>query len=99
MNSLNRTVWIALLALVVEAIRLTPVAAAPFGTAFSYQGRLSDAGQPGNARYDIRFNLFTVATGGTPVGGPVTNANVLVSDGLFTTSVDFGTGVFAGDEY
>src|SRR5437867_3368470 len=99
MNAMNRTVCKALVAVVVGTISLLPLAAAPLGTAFSYQGQLSDGGQAGNGRYDLRFNLFTAATGGTLIAGPVTNANVLVGDGLFTTAVDFGAGVFAGDDY
>src|ERR1041384_6284568 len=33
-------------------------------TAFSYNGRLSDNGQPGNGVYDMNFTLFDAQTGG-----------------------------------
>ena len=28
------------------------------GTAFTYQGRLQDTGEPANGTYDLRFTLF-----------------------------------------
>src|SRR5262245_43856817 len=99
MNAFNRTVLIVLTTVVLETVSTSPAAAAPLGTAFSYQGRLSDGGEPGNGRYDLRFNLYTAALGGTAVGAGVTNQNVSVSNGLFTTTVDFGADVFTGDEY
>ena len=71
--------------------------AAPLGTAFSYQGQLADVGQPANGIYDLRFAVFDAAIDGTPVGGPLTNAAVVVSNGLFACTLDFGEGVFTGD--
>lgn len=72
-------------------------AAAPF-SAFTYQGRLEAGGNPANGNYDIRFGLFTNSAGGSPVAA-VTNLNVAVSNGLFTTLVDFGASVFDGTVY
>jgi hypothetical protein len=34
------------------------------GTAFTYQGRLFDAGNPANGKYDLRFNLWDALSGG-----------------------------------
>src|ERR1043166_3735845 len=99
MNVLDRTMRTALAALALTTIPLSPLAAAPLGNAFSYQGQLIERGQPGNGRYDLRFSLFPAATGGTAIGPPVTNVNVLVSNGLFTTAVDLGAKIFNGDEY
>ncbi len=66
------------------------------GTAFTYQGRLTDNGQPANGRYDLRFILYSADVGGSQVGNILTNGNVLVSSGVFTTVLDFGAGGFAG---
>jgi len=60
------------------------------GTAFTYQGRLNTGGSPANGTYDIAFSLYTANAGGVAVAGPVTNSAVGVTNGLFTTTVDFG---------
>ncbi len=70
---------------------------APMGTAFTYQGRLQDAGSPANGLYDLRFGLYGVPTGGTQVGTTVCADNVTVTEGLFTLIVDFGA-QFNGQE-
>jgi hypothetical protein len=65
-------------------------------TAFSYQGRLTVGTNVANGSYDLRYSLFATNVGGSPLAGPLTNTGVLVSNGLFTTYVDFGPGVFTG---
>ena len=70
--------------------------AAPVGSAFSYQGRLLESGAPANGGFDLEFQLFTTEVGGSPCAGPLTNAAVLVSNGVFTTTLDFGQNVFSG---
>ncbi len=58
---------------------------------FTYQGSLSDNGAPANGLYDITFLVYNTETGGTPIAsGTVTVNNVEVTDGLFSTEVDFG---------
>src|SRR6185503_649914 len=64
----------------------------PFGTEFTYQGRLTDGSAGASGRYDLRFALHDAASGGTPIV-TVTNVNVVVSNGLFTTPVNFGSGI------
>lgn len=66
------------------------------GTAFNYQGQLSDAGAPANAPYDFRFAVFDAVTNGTQVSASLTNAAVPASNGLFNVTLDFGTNVFMG---
>jgi len=66
------------------------------GTAFTYQGRLADNGAAANGTYDLRFTLYDALTSGSAVAGPVTNATTSVSNGVFTVTLDFGTGVFPG---
>lgn len=71
--------------------------AAPMGTAFTYQGRFNASGNPANGAYDFEFRLFDAATAGNQVGSTVTKADLAVSDGYFTTTLDFGSGRFTGD--
>jgi hypothetical protein len=79
----------------VEEGKLT--ALAPVGTAFTYQGRLTDEGGPANGAYDFQFELYDAAGGGGQVGSTVTLEDVPVSDGLFTVELDFGSTPFMGD--
>lgn len=67
------------------------------GTAFSYQGRLTDGQNSAEGAYDLAFTLFQTNVGGQSIAGPITNATVPVSNGLFHVSVDFGD-VFSGAE-
>ncbi len=78
----------------VATAHLTP--GAPVGAAFTYQGRLSDGGNPANDSYDLAFALFDAALGGHSVGGQLMNAATPVSNGLFVVTLDFGTNVFTG---
>src|ERR1035438_8698113 len=60
-------------------------------TTITYQGRL-DHGSNKLFTADMTFTLFTTNSGGSPVGGPITNAAIAVSsNGLFTTTMDFGS--------
>jgi len=68
------------------------------GTAFDYQGRLIDNGTPSNGRYTMRFSLFDGETSGSQVGNTFINDNVIVTNGLFSTALDFGA-VFDGTTY
>lgn len=70
------------------------VALAALGTAFTYQGRLTDGGSPANGAYDLRFQLYDAASEGNLLG-TVTSEDLLVSAGLFTVRLDFGP-VFDG---
>jgi hypothetical protein len=93
----NRTIagWLMLPVLLTLNLQLST--AAPMLTAFSYQGRLFDGTNPANGSYDFVFTPYDSLTNGTAVGGPITNAAVIVTNGLFTTPVDFGQGIFNGD--
>ncbi|HMJ90524.1 MAG TPA: hypothetical protein VK530_11955, partial [Candidatus Acidoferrum sp.] len=70
--------------------------AASLGSAFTYQGRLTDAGSPASGEYDFQFLLHDAEAGGNPASATRTNENVLVTNGVFTTALDFGTNVFNG---
>ena len=71
--------------------------AAPLGTAFTYQGKLTDGGNSANGSYDLTFTLFATNSGGAAVAGPLTNSPVGVTNGLFTVTLDFGGSVFIGN--
>jgi trimeric autotransporter adhesin len=66
------------------------------GTAFTYQGQLQLGGAPANGSYDLKFTLFPTNQFGLPLGLVRTNTAVPVSNGLFTTILDFGGGIFTG---
>jgi formylglycine-generating enzyme required for sulfatase activity len=66
------------------------------GTAFTYQGQLQDNGSPAEGSYSLTFSLFSASSGGTAIAGPVTTNGVLVTNGLFTVTIDFGSSPFTG---
>jgi hypothetical protein len=69
------------------------------GTAFTYQGRLNLNGAPASGSYDFQFILFNVSQFGFPAAPILTNTAVAVNNGLFTTTLDFGSGIFNGTNY
>lgn len=69
---------------------------AAIGSAFNYQGRLSDNGNPANGSYDFQFILYDAVSGGSQKGSTVKKDKVTVSSGLFNVSLDFGQAVFDG---
>jgi len=76
---------------------LQPSTCSAQGTAFSYQGQINDGANPATGIYDLRFTIYdSTNSPGVLIAGPVTNAAVTVSNGLFTVTLDFGSGVFAG---
>jgi hypothetical protein len=66
------------------------------GTAFTYQGQLYNSGSLANGSYNLTFSLFNTNASGVAIAGPVTNNAVSVTNGLFTTLINFGPGVFTG---
>jgi hypothetical protein len=85
-------VGLAMLALAVGV----EIPAATLGTAFTYQGRLQQAGGPASGLYDFQFSLWDANTAGAPVGALQTASAVGVTNGLFTVGLDFGS-VFDGN--
>src|SRR5437867_5734340 len=69
-------------------------------TAFTYQGRLTDAGAPANNNYDLQFTLWDALSGGTqqpqPAPAALTKTNVAVTGGVFSVLLDFGVSAFPG---
>jgi hypothetical protein len=68
-------------------------------TAFSYQGELTDTGQPvDGVSCDFRFGLWDAETGGVEVGISPANRTAAVTDGLFEVSLDFGPAFASGEK-
>lgn len=67
-------------------------------TGFTYQGKLTDAGNPATGMYDMQFKVFDsadIATG-NQVGTTIDRVGIPVTNGIFTVELDFGPGVFDG---
>src|SRR5688500_11277420 len=91
---MKRTVPLLIQALMISLIQISALAQ---GTAFTYQGRLNEGGTPTTGIYDLRFAIYDSLAGGTALGGPITNAPVAVTNGVFTVLLDFGAAVFNGN--
>ena len=72
-------------------------ASGALSTAFTYQGRLTQNGEPIDGTCDFRFILYDAADG-NPVGAAQEKLDQPVTDGYFTVEdLDFGSDAFAGD--
>lgn len=65
-------------------------------TAFKYQGRLINGTSAANGSYDLQFILYVDAFSSLRAAEPVTNTAVGVTDGVFSTTIDFGPSAFTG---
>jgi hypothetical protein len=81
------------------ALFLCAQAAFAQGSVFTYQGKLTDAGNPANGAYEMQFKLFDTADVGTGAqqGDTVALPTVQVSAGIFTVPLDFTAAVFNGE--
>jgi len=102
-NKLAITMTIAFVALLllaggVTAQSLSPEVpeTAPLGSAFTYQGRLSEENNPADGDYDFRFILYDDGIGGTQIGSTLGVGDQPVNEGYFTVMLDLGTSVFTG---
>lgn len=75
------------------------VGAEPVGTAFTYQGRLMDGGNPADGTYDLQFALYDDPNGlpANQVGPTLFGDDIGIQDGYFTVELDFGSNSFDGD--
>src|SRR5437867_97361 len=64
--------------------------------ALTYQSRLLDAGQPANGNYDFELSIAEALTNGSYAGSILSMPAVLVVNGIFTVTLDFGDSVFDG---
>jgi len=72
--------------------------AAAVGTRFGYQGTLRLSGDRAQGAYDFRFKLYDQTTGGAQLGATTTANDLMVTDGLFSTELDFGQANIDGDD-
>lgn len=82
------------------ALVLAPAGASaqsPAGTAFTYQGQLSQAGSPVTGTCDFQFSLWDAASAGNQVG-PAANQTLGVDGGLFIALLDFGDSWSGGEQ-
>jgi hypothetical protein len=66
------------------------------GTAFTYQGTLNNNGGPASGNFDFVFALYNQAQAGAPAGPAETNSGVPVTEGVFTTTLDFSSAPWNG---
>jgi len=74
----------------------TQAADVALSTAIPYQGQLNTNGAPANGAHDFQFKLFDAATAGAQVGGTQAYEDLNVTNGLFSTALDFGAASFTG---
>lgn len=88
------------LVLAFAAALLLGGAAAAQTTAFNYQGRLTESGNPPTGTFQMQFKLFDAVTAGNQIGTTLDNPSVAVNQGIFTMSLNFGANTFSGaDRY
>ena len=66
-------------------------------TAFTYQGRLTDGGNPANGVYDIRFELYPDAINGLALSEPIIYPTLEVTNGVFSVRLGFSEELFTGE--
>jgi hypothetical protein len=93
----SRGILLLVVLAVATGIAMPPgrAAATPVGTAFTYQGVVQKNGLGITGACSIRFSLYDALTGGSLAGSPSQNTvAVTASNGLFTTTLDFGATAF-----
>ena len=68
------------------------------GSSFTYQGVLKTGGAAYSGTADFQFRLYDAASGPGQVGGMMPVFALIVTDGTFTTPLDFGALAFNGDD-
>lgn len=74
----------------------TVLAGDPIGSAFTYQGRLTNAGSPVEGSVNLVFRLFDSPSGGSPLAQLSVIGHPIGEEGRFTIELDFGAH-FTGD--
>jgi len=92
-HDLCATLLAGLLGLGIIAV---PAAAQPLGSAFTYQGQLTESGQPAGGLYDLQVCLFDSPSNPVALACAPDFADVPVEAGVFTVALDFGAPTFAG---
>lgn len=87
------------LGIVVFVVLLLCAGATAQTTEFSYQGSLKDGVNQANGTYDFEFALFDALSGGTQLGSTLTRNGVVVTNGIFSVKLDFGSGFPGADRF
>lgn len=95
MNRLARVVMAVSLALAAKTAMAQPF---PLGSAITYQGQLKTAGAPYSGTADFVFRLYDSPAGATQIGGAIAHNGIVVNNGTFTVSLDFGMLAYNGEE-
>ncbi|MEN1728667.1 MAG: hypothetical protein AAGJ52_09525 [Pseudomonadota bacterium] len=93
-----KTSFYSLFLMVICSAFSQPLTATSLESAFTYQGELLVADQPAQGLFDLRFELFDAQSGNSQVGTTIILEDVVVSRGLFSVELDFGTSVFDGQQ-
>ena len=78
------------------AVLILNLAAFSQTTTFTYQGKLTDTGNPPTGTYQMEFSMYDALAGGTQIGATIPNNSVAVAQGIFTVRLDFGAAAFSG---
>ena len=93
------TIVLAAVGVVIARGRAAPnVQTTALGTAFTYQGHLTDSGGAVTDTCDLRFGLYDALSGGSQIGSTLDKSSVSVDTGLFSTQLDYGSSAFNGDD-
>lgn len=65
-------------------------------TAFNYQGRLTEGGNPASGAFQMQFKLFDSLGGAGQIGSTLTDVAVTVTNGVFSAKLDFGANALSG---
>ena len=68
-------------------------------TEFTYQGSLKSNGNPISGNYDFEFVLFDTLSNGTQLGSIITVSNLVVTNGVFSVSLNFGNQFSGGNRF
>jgi hypothetical protein len=79
-------------------LAVSAAAAQPLGTAFTYQGQLTESGQRANGLYDLQVCLFDSPTSGMQIACAPDFPDAPVADGVFAVALDFGAAPFNGQQ-
>jgi len=92
MNRLLKAIVCGFFVLIVS-MAAVPLAlgAPPSSSSITYQGQLTLDGEKVNHVCDFCFRLWDAVQGGNPRGNEICQPSVQVEDGVFTTTLDFGT--------
>ena len=89
---------LGLAAVLLATFNLQPSTAFAQGTAFTYQGVLSLNGAAVGGSNDLTFTLYNAVSGGATVGASNVVNDLVMTNGLFTVTLDFGTSPFLGND-